>query len=80
MVRHRADLTPVSELTFRRLRPIGLSWRYVHPRLYAIDLSSLSHLADDDTPEAIRYNPAESFWRERELAERQTELASFGGV
>jgi hypothetical protein len=77
MVRHRADLTPVYELIFQRMRHIGLNWWYAHPRLYAIDLSSLSHLADDDTPEAIRYNPTESFWRERQLPERQTELAEF---
>jgi hypothetical protein len=52
-VRHRADLTPVYELIFSRMRQIGLSWQYVHPRLYAIDLSSLADPAEDDTPEAI---------------------------
>jgi hypothetical protein len=77
LVRHRADLTPIYELIFRRMRHIGLSWRYVHPRLYAIDLSSLSDLAGDDASEALRYDPTESFWRERQLAERQTELAEF---
>lgn len=77
MVRHRADLTPVYELIFRRMRQIGLSWRYVHPRLYAIDFSSLSDLGETNVPEAIRYDPTESFWRERQLAERQTELAEF---
>ena len=77
LVRHRADLTPVYELIFRRMRHIGLSWRYAHPRLYAIDLSSLSDLVGDDAPEALRYDPTESFWHERQLAERQTELAEF---
>jgi hypothetical protein len=77
MVRHRADLTPIYELIFRRMLHIGLSWRYVHPRLYAIDLSSLSDLAGGDASEALRYDPTESFWRERQLAERQTELAEF---
>lgn len=33
--------------------------------------------AGDDAPEAVRYDPTESFWRERQLAERQTELAEF---
>lgn len=77
LVRHRVDLTPVYELIFRRMRHIGLSWRYAHPRLYAIDLGSLSNMAEDDVPEALRYDPTESFWRERQLAERQTELAEF---
>jgi hypothetical protein len=76
-VRHRADLTPVYELIFRRMRQIGLSWQYIHPRLYAIDLRSLADLAEDDTPEALRYDPTERFWREQQLAERQTELAEF---
>jgi hypothetical protein len=59
------------------MRQLRLSWRYVHPRFYAIDLSSLADPAEDDTPEALRYDPAESFWRERQLAERQTERAEF---
>ncbi len=77
MVRHRADLTPMYELIFRRMRQLGLSWRYTHPRLYAIDLSSLPTLPEDDVPEALRYDPTESFWRERRLAESQAELAEF---
>lgn len=59
------------------MRPIGLIRRYTHPRLHAIDLSSLQNPAEDDVPEALRYDPTESLWRERELAEHQTELAEF---
>lgn len=77
LIRHRADLTPVYELIFRRMRHIGLSWRYAHPRLHAIDLGSLSNQAEDDEPEALRYDPTESFWQERQLAKRQTERAEF---
>jgi len=69
LVRHRADLTPVYELIFRHMRQI------THPRLYAIDFSSLSDLDGDDAPEALCYDPTESFWRERQIAERQTALA-----
>ncbi len=57
------------------MRHIGLSWRYTHPRLCAIDLGSLPNQAEDNVPEALRYDPTVSFWRERQLAERQTELA-----
>ena len=77
LIRHRADLTPVYELIFRRMRHIGLRWHYAHPRLYAIDLGSLPDQAEDDVPEALRYDPTESFWRERRLAERQAERAEF---
>lgn len=63
------------ELIFRRICQKGLSWQYTHPRLYAIDFSSLSDLDGDDAPEALCYDPTESFWRERQIAERQTELA-----
>ena len=77
LVRHRADLTPIYELIFRRMRHIRLSWRYAHLRLYAIDLSCLPDLAGDDALEALRYDLTESFWRERQLAEHQTELAKF---
>lgn len=59
------------------MHQIRLSWRYTHPRLYAIDLSSLPNLAENEVPEALRYDPTESFWHERQLAERQTELAEF---
>lgn len=75
LIRHRADLTPVYELIFRRMQHIGLSWRYVHPRLYAIDLGTLPNQAEDDVAEALRYDPTESFWRERQLTEHRTEQA-----
>lgn len=77
MVRQRADLKPVYELIFKRMRQLRLSWRYVHPRLYAIDLGSLADPTEDDTPEGLRYDPTESFWRERQHEKHQTELAEF---
>ena len=77
MVRHRADVTPMYELIFRRMREMGLSWRYAHPRLYAIDFSSLPNLEEDDVPDALRYDPTENFCQERELQERQGELTEF---
>lgn len=48
MVRHRADLTPVYELIFRRMRQLGLDWRYVHPRLMALDLRPQIESGNDD--------------------------------
>jgi hypothetical protein len=76
MVRHRADLTRVYELIFRRMRQLGLDWRYVHPRLMAIDLRPLQDASkSEQVSEAVRYNPTENFWRERKEAARDTELA-----
>jgi len=73
---HRADLTPVYELIFRRMHHLGLDWRYVHPRLMALDLNPLlDGLESDDVPDAIQYDPTESFWQEREGAARSAEFA-----
>lgn len=76
MVRHRADLTPVYELIFRRMRQLGLDWRYVHPRLMAVDLRPLQEASKSEhASEAVRYNPTENFWREGNEAVHDSELA-----
>jgi hypothetical protein len=76
MVRHRADLTPVYELIFHRMRQLGLDWRYVHPRLMLVDLRPLHEaLEGENVSEAIRYDPTENYWRERREAARDAEVA-----
>ncbi|MBI5316430.1 MAG: hypothetical protein HZB34_10700 [Nitrospirae bacterium] len=76
MVRHRADLTPVYELIFRRMQQLGLDWRYVHPRLMLVDLRPLHEaLESENVPEAVRYDPTENYWRERREAARDAEVA-----
>jgi hypothetical protein len=76
MVRHRADLTQVYELIFCRMRQFGLDWRYVHPRLMAVDLRPLQEASESaKIPAVVRYNPTENFWREREEAAHDAELA-----
>lgn len=76
MFRHRADLTPVYELIFRRMQQLGLDWRYVHPRLMAVDLRTLQEASESaQASEAVRYNPTENFWRERREAVHDAELA-----
>ena len=78
MVRHRADLTPVYELIFRRMQQLGLDWRYVHPRLMLADLRPLHEaLESENIPEAVRYNPTENYWRERREAACDIEVADF---
>lgn len=76
MVQHRADLTPIYELIFRRMRQLGLDWRYVHPRLMAVNLRPLQAASESEqVSEAVRYNPTENFWRERKEAAHDAELA-----
>ena len=76
VVGHRADLTPVYALIFRRLKGLGLDWRYVHPRLHIVDLSGLREaLEHGDAPEWVGYDPSEAFAREHEERKRQQELA-----
>jgi hypothetical protein len=75
-VARRADLTPVYALLFRRMRSLGLDWRYVHPRLYLVDLSGLREsLESGDKPEWVGYDPSRAVAREIEERKRQQELA-----
>lgn len=72
----RADLTPVYEMIFRRLKTRGLDWRYHLPRLYLIDMRPLRDtLAPPQQPDWAEYSPEESFAKEQENAKRDRELA-----
>jgi hypothetical protein len=48
-VSQRADLTPVYEMIFRRLRRRGLDWIYHFPRLYAVDFRPLKEALDQQS-------------------------------
>ncbi len=76
LVGHRADLTPVYELIFRRMKPLGLDWRYVHPRLYLVELGGLADLQEDsDKPEWLGYDPSLAIAREQERRQHQQATA-----
>lgn len=63
-------------LIFRRLKALGLDWRYVHPRLHLVDLRRLRELLErGDAPEWLGYDPSEAFAREQEERKREQELA-----
>lgn len=65
------DLFPVYQLIFERMRGVGLDWRYVHPRLYLIELGE-----PDDEPRSFdEYDPGESVARELERRRREGEIA-----
>lgn len=77
----RADLGPVYELIFRRLRGRGLDWKYTFPRLYAVDMRPLKKMLDDQKreedgePEFAGYDPSAAFEEEAEEQRRDEELA-----
>jgi hypothetical protein len=76
LVGHRADLTPVYELAFRRMKRLGLDWRYVHPRLHLIDFGLLrEEIENEGKPEWLGYDPSQAVAREQEERKRQRELA-----
>jgi len=76
-VSQRADLTPVYEMIFRRLRVCQLDWLYHFPRLYLVDLRPLQAALDDGDgePEWAHYEPSEAFVRDQEDKERKREIA-----
>lgn len=65
------DPGPVYDLIFSRMRRLELDWRYVHPRLYVMDLGELRDEAE--APEA--YDPSETVRRQLERQQREAELA-----
>jgi hypothetical protein len=76
-VSQRADLTPVYEMIFRRLRRRGLDWIYHFPRLYAVDLRPLKNaLVQAREPEWLNYSPSEALAEEAEQTKRDQELAA----
>ena len=74
----RADLTPVYQMIFRRLRFHRLDWIYHFPRLHAIDFRPLKEaLNQKNEPEWLSYSPSEALAKEVEQQEHDRELAEF---
>lgn len=79
-VSDRADLGPVYELIFRRLKARGHNWTYHFPRLYAVDMRPLKKMLDEqerDGDEWAGYDPSAAFEEEQEDRTRDEELAAF---
>jgi hypothetical protein len=75
-VSQRADLTPVYEMIFHRLRARGLDWVYHFPQIYAVDMRPLTEALDrKDEPEWVNYDPSEALAKEEANRERDRELA-----
>lgn len=76
LVGHRADLTPVYELIFGRMKRLGLKWRYVHPRLGIAELDSPEDFQEcSEKPDWLGYDPSKAFAREQERKQRRQEVA-----
>ena len=81
MVSDRADLTPVYEMIFRRLKARGLDWKYSFPRLHLVDMSGLKRQLDEQKrleageAEFEEYDPEASLAEEEATRRRNAELA-----
>lgn len=72
----RADLTPVYEMIFRRLKARGCDWIYHFPTLHAIDFRPVRDaLKEKEQPEWVNYAPEEALAKEQADAKRDRELA-----
>lgn len=67
LISHRANLTPVYRMIFRRLNQMAGDWVYSFPRLYLLRPSKTED--QSDSPE--NYDPAQSI--EREFEEKEEE-------
>lgn len=79
-VADRADLGPVYELIFRRLKARGHDWTYHFPRLYAVDMRPVKKMLDErdrEGEEWAGYDPSAAFEEEQEDRKRDEELAAF---
>jgi hypothetical protein len=74
----RADLAPVYQTIFRRLRGRRLDWIYHFPRMHAIDLRPLKEALDrKHQPDWLNYSPSEALAKEAEQKKHDQELAEF---
>ena len=57
------------DLVFARMRSVELDWRYVHPRLYVMDVGELRD--ELEAPDA--YDPSEAVTRQLERQQREAD-------
>jgi hypothetical protein len=72
----RADLSPVYQMIFRRMRKRNLDWVYHFPRLMLVDLRPLTAaLKEADGPEWEGYDPSAALAKQGEESQRDQEIA-----
>jgi hypothetical protein len=79
VVSSRADLRPVYEMIFRRLRSRGMDWEYHFPRIMLLDMRPLKNQLDEqkrgDDPEWAAYDPSSALEEEMGEEKRDEEIA-----
>jgi hypothetical protein len=66
----RADLTPVYQFIFRRLKALGADWRYAFPRLHLVDFGGC-----ENSPSAS-YDLSAAFQKEAEQIAKAAEVTA----
>ena len=80
-VSDRADLRPVYEMIFRRLKALGHDWKYHFPRIGLVDFRPLKKQLDEQArqergeSEFEGYDPSAAFAEEQADQERDAEIA-----
>ncbi len=75
-VARRADLTPVYQMIFRRLKSRHLDWIYHFPRLFLCDLRHLRDQLDEEKePDWVNYSPSEALAKEEADQEHEKQIA-----
>lgn len=74
-IENRADLKPVYEMIFRRLRLRGCDWVYHFPRLALVDMRPLLERLKPPTPEWEGYDPSRSLEEQKESEEHEREVS-----
>ncbi len=74
-VAQRADLTPVYEMIFRRLKKRRLDWICHFPRLHLVDFRLWKKALAEKDRDPLHYSPEEAFAQEQEDKEYGNHLA-----
>ncbi|MBM4082899.1 MAG: hypothetical protein FJ278_24540 [Planctomycetes bacterium] len=75
-VSQRADLTPVYQMIFRRLKARRMDWAYHFPRIRLVDMRPvLESLEPPAEPEWATYSPSEAFAQQQEEEKHEREMA-----
>lgn len=78
-VSSRADLRPVYEMIFRRLRSRGMDWEYHFPRMLLVDMRPLKEQLDEqqrgNDPEWAEYDPSSALEADLREQKRDEEIA-----
>ncbi len=73
-VKNRADLKPIYEFIFQKLKATGCDWHYAFPRTYLVDFNKD---AGDKKDDSEQYNPEEKMKHQLEKEQEDEEFRRF---